>query len=413
MKVSKTLKNIISILVAASLISVNISQASDFDEIISGSLLTINDTYMDEIEELEVFGETTQDPNNLADIKSVGELYVDKYGNPILNSAGEKQYKIKIISRNKNLLNNKDLVQGVMNYGTVGASDLIHRDSDTRVTLKPENAIPVRPNEKITCKSDKYNFGVAQLSNGTSLGDTGWVQNSITITTGPNTTHIAFNISKGSTPAGNEVFSPDEIMPGDIMLYYGDEEVDFTDCVSNEIELILPYQLQKLGDVYDKMYYDKYSNSFIVEKNIQDLVLDGSENWYMVNGSDPESLNKNSLHFGVCDGFEFTHASKVISDKFIQPANTLLTQDIEGITIRTNNQSIATLYIKVNKNNLSSLNANGFKNWLKDNNVLVKYILKEPKMDRVYFRGNMINIQDGETNLFTKETRTPVTSVMG
>lgn len=377
----------------------NISFANHtYYEYLEGKFLTIKDTYSDNIEELEVFGDTIQNSNDLSDIKSVGTLYVDENNQPILDKKGNKQYMINLTSTNKNLLNNKNVIQGVYNYGTIGGTP-IFRTSDVRLTLSPEQAIPMAPNTVITCKSEKFNFAIAELNNGVSLGDTGWQQGTVTITTKPQTTHVAFNISKGDAPAGTEQITTDDLLPGDIMLCYGDESIDLVDHLSSDIEIILPHQLQKVGDVSDKLYYDKNSNRFVVEKNIEDLVLTGQENWYFVTNN-----TTNTAQFGVYDGFEFTTLTRVMSDRFTQTEDTLLSKDEEMISIRTNSNGIDTLYIRIDKTKLDEVTVSCFKKWLSQNNTLVKYKLKSPKIS--YIKSEDLKLYDGETNIFDYTTNT-------
>ena len=82
-----------------------------------GTFITVTDKSEDDIidtdrfiEVTEIWGNTVQDEENLEDIQSVGELYVDDEGNPILDELGREQYKIEIESCNCiNLFNKSDI----------------------------------------------------------------------------------------------------------------------------------------------------------------------------------------------------------------------------------------------------------------------------------------------------------------
>ena len=396
MKLNRIISNglVLSMLISNYFSNISLA-SSNYHEHISGKILNINDTFSEDIEEIDVFGESIQNPNDLSDIKSVGDLYVDDKGDPILDKEGNKQYIIKLTSRNINLLNEKDLIKGVYNYGTIGVIPTF-RDSNVRVTLSPEKGIPIKSNSTITCKSDKFHFAIAELNNGITLGDTGWQQDSITITTKAETTHITFNIKL----SGDKEIKPQDILPGDIMLYYGDETIDLHESISNQIEIILPHQLQKVGDVSDKLYYDKKSKSFVVEKNIEDLLLNGSENWYAVNASNPDSFLKTTFQFGLNEGFNFVANTRVLSTRFKQHPDLTIGRDEEAISIRINNAGVPTLYIRINQDELSSVDAKGFKAWLKANNTLVKYQLDSPKISRIYTSKDTLQFYEGQTNLF-------------
>lgn len=69
-------------------------------ETLEGEEIVINNSTTGELKEIEIFGDTIQDPDNLGKTQSVGDLYVDKDGNPILDKQGRKQYVVKIVSRN-------------------------------------------------------------------------------------------------------------------------------------------------------------------------------------------------------------------------------------------------------------------------------------------------------------------------
>lgn len=179
--------------------------------------------------------------------------------------------------------------------------------------------------------------------------------------------------------------------------------------LSNEVEILLPQQLQRLGDVQDKLYFDKSRGKYIIEKNIENLILNGAENWYRVNSS---ATVVNTVYFGFNEGFDFIHASKVLSDKFIQPDNTILSEDKKGISIRNNSHSIPTMYIKINENKLSDYTVNSFKEWLSNNNVLVKYQLKEPQFIELENLNKIkLPMYNNETNIYVSSKNSISTNI--
>ena len=62
------------------------------------------------IEIPEIWGNTIQDENDLNIIQSVGELYVDEEGNPILDEEGNEQYKLELISSDGGNQSNKTTI---------------------------------------------------------------------------------------------------------------------------------------------------------------------------------------------------------------------------------------------------------------------------------------------------------------
>jgi len=59
------------------------------------------------IEISEIFGNTVQDENDLSVIDSVGELYVDEEGDPILDDGGNEQHRLELVSSDGNGNSNK------------------------------------------------------------------------------------------------------------------------------------------------------------------------------------------------------------------------------------------------------------------------------------------------------------------
>lgn len=84
-----------------------------------------------------------------------------------------------------------------------------------RLTLTPENAIPVNKNSTVVVNSTNFKYALAQLSNGVSLGDTGWVTGKTVLTLDEKTTHIAFNIAN----LDNSDLTKEDISLDDIMVY--------------------------------------------------------------------------------------------------------------------------------------------------------------------------------------------------
>src|SRR5699024_6921917 len=99
-------------------------------------MLTINNTIDGAIQDIEIKGNTVQDPDNLSDIKSVGELQEDGI------------YKMSILSCGKNLFD------GELEQGLITDSTGVTGNSDNYVRTK--NYITVN-NSYITL-SCKYNI---------------------------------------------------------------------------------------------------------------------------------------------------------------------------------------------------------------------------------------------------------------
>ena len=67
---------------------------------VQGENLSIEYTKEGYLREVEIWGNTIQNDEDLSNIQHLGELYVDESGQPILDSDSREQYKIEIESRN-------------------------------------------------------------------------------------------------------------------------------------------------------------------------------------------------------------------------------------------------------------------------------------------------------------------------
>ena len=205
------------------------------------------------IEVTEIWGNTVQDENNLEDIQSVGELYVDEQGEPILDDLGKEQYKIEIESCNCiNLFNKSDI--------TVNGADSISNIF-----------IPVVEGEKITSTSSRSDgwmkFELYDINKIKKYSNFGNIQSNKCTITIPNNIHFIKPVF--STLAMFDAMT----IRGDRILKYE----SFIPQVQNKTTILLPCQLQKVGNVYDRLYWDSEKGKYVVEKNVVFNIIDGSE----------------------------------------------------------------------------------------------------------------------------------------
>lgn len=207
------------------------------------------------IEVTEVWGNTVQDENNLEDIQSVGELYVNEQGQPILDDLGREQYKIKMESCND-----------------INAMDSCIRKDGYRLNGENEDGSPKeqvwRGNSIITVPLYK---GLIYVLNNVIR-----IRNIYLYDTKNNL------IRKQSNVYGDHKFTVDfngytkfSIFTEDIpkiyfginLDYYGSSKLPIP-TQSHKTTILLPCQLQKVGDVYDRLYWDSEKRKYVVEKNI-------------------------------------------------------------------------------------------------------------------------------------------------
>lgn len=226
---------------------------------VEGTFITATDKSEDDtidtsrfVEVTEIWGNTIQDENNLEDIQSIGELYVDEQGEPILDELGREQYKIEIESCNCiNLFNKSDI--------TVNGADSISNIF-----------IPVVEGEKITSTSSRSDgwmkFDLYDINKIKKYSNFGNIQSNKCTITIPNNIHFIKPVF--STLAMFDAMT----IRGDKILKYE----SFIPQVQNKTTILLPCQLQKVGDVYDRLYWDSEKCRYVVEKNIGKYIDDGT-----------------------------------------------------------------------------------------------------------------------------------------
>lgn len=251
------------------------------------------------IEVTEVWGNTVQDENNLEDIQSVGELYVDDEGNPISDYLDREQYKIEIESCND-----------------INAMDSCIRKDGYRLNGENEDGSPKeqvwRGSSIITVPLYK---GLIYVLNNVIR-----IRNIYLYDTKNNL------IRKQSNVYGDHKFTVDfngyakfSIFTEDIPKIYFGINLDYYNSSklpiptqSNKTTILLPCQLQKVGDVYDRMYWDSEKGKYVVEKNIEETILDG-------NIRDTTTSNGHNLY-------------KMILDKLRANDETIIIQGLKSVT---------------------------------------------------------------------------------
>ena len=244
---------------------------------LEGKYITIDDSMEGNLEEIEIFGNTVQDENDLDDIQSVGDLYVDENGNPILDRQGREQYKIDIVSSNSNLnYNNKFYDKPI---GTMSIVDNGYKVESNHNQVHLCYNIPLNGNTEVTVKakmtgiSSNYSNSQAVMEwwvDGTwgyeripfKDGELNYMINNPKITSTSKVLTVRIGIGKSDFDYGYAIFN-------DISLAYGDTtNLPFEEPMEQKTTVLLPCQLEKVGDVADKLYWDNKKGRYVVEKNI-------------------------------------------------------------------------------------------------------------------------------------------------
>lgn len=213
------------------------------------------------IEIPEIWGNTVQDESDLNIIQSVGDLYVDESGEPILDEEGNEQYKLEIESNDNVNILDYELGYDIGLYNDDGTFNTTQTRERTG-----KHYVPVKEGRKyIFYKGDGVQFGqwfkiyafdneknfIGRLSNvhATSIFY-------YTIPKGRNIKYIKICIT--------DIWdTPHIIEDGKTIKFYGSGK-----GLSNKTTILMPQPLRKVGDFCDKLYWDYERNKYILEVNV-------------------------------------------------------------------------------------------------------------------------------------------------
>lgn len=205
------------------------------------------------IEVTEIWGNTVQDENNLEDIQSIGELYVDEQGEPILDELGREQYKIEIESCNNNLFDEEWVMHPTMNNKVQSKNYIEVYDNLSYITNNMNSWYTLLGYRSLIAQCYDKNYS--------RLGQVLIYASAYRpFTLLKNTKYIKFDLD-GSLENIDKIYC---------QLNIGSVLGSYTPHQSHKTTILLPCQLQKVGNVYDRLYWDSEKGKYVVEKNINE-----------------------------------------------------------------------------------------------------------------------------------------------
>lgn len=249
---------------------------------VQGENLSVDYSKEGYLREVEIWGNTIQNEEDLSDIQHLGELYVDEEGQPILDSEGREQYKIEIESRNfytndlfylGNNVSELNLEPNFINTNNV-------RNSKFTIELECGDF----KDGKIIYFKDEYSLELSKEGTALKLRsfntDTGYTSKMFNCNKG-DIISIVYNGNVNLYVNGNFIVSLSWLQ------YYGNicvvQNLSFlkinTISIAQEhllksepktykTTLLLPCQLMKVGNVSDRLYWDSEKGKYIVEKKV-------------------------------------------------------------------------------------------------------------------------------------------------
>lgn len=281
---------------------------------------------------VEVLGNTIQDANNLADIRSVGDKV-----------EGQELYEIPVVSTNENLFNRQDYVKGGFydsegfktNASAYYSDKLIKVSPSTTYYYLSKDSSPVKISYNVFYDANK---NVIQTE-----------YDKTQITTTPTTKYIRVS------PWDNIIETENPFS------YIGEKQI-YEPYQEDKLTILSPVQLEKVGNVADRLICK--DGVWGVEKNIGVYYTNGEEVVGMYN---PNTTNTIGFRFD----FKTTNTRDIIVEGFYYLHN----DDDTKHCLKTANQLI--LYI--DRSELDTEDGEGFKKWLKDNKLKIVYQTTQPQ----------------------------------
>ena len=317
----------------------DIEKAKEIYTSVEGSNIS-TDSSSGYLKDVEILGNTIQDieqKGDLSDIRSVG----DKVEN-------QELYEIPVLIRGKNLNSGFELGDLSTSDGTLVTSSTKTRSIEF-IKIDILNSYNIHRNGinegfNVYCYNDAKDFlGLKTKSNGLFVSSD-FLEG---------TKYVKF--VKTSTDTTN------------FQLEEGTVVTPYEPYVEDKLTILSPVQLEKVGDVADRII--EKDGVFGVEKNIEIVVFDGSENWTIKNKI-LENTTRAGLTFSQCLN------STLMSSQFIYKTDaSQYNNDEEGVSINSDKL----LCFRILKSKLLEDNINGIKQWLSQNNLLIKYATTQPQ----------------------------------
>lgn len=307
---------------------------------VKGTNISATGTVVAPISDLVILGNTVQNPNNLADIKSVG------------NAQSDGRYRFGIVSCGKNLFD------GVIEMGTIGSDTGLDVNVSSEVRSKNYTRIPKSKNLVISYDLD-HNAGIRYYDSKYKYIGYQGVSNGQPLTVPSNAEYVRFKFMTTNTNIR-------------VMLEEGTTSTSYQLYSEDRTSVLLPCQIEKVGTSEDRLYYNSDSKSWCIDKNTVDTVLDGNElGWKLYIPSDAANVNTICFEIGKPNKFSNPDDKSLNIMSSVLPTITAgdsYSRDIEGVADRYD-----LIRVKVNRTKLATPDVSGFKNWLSKNNMLVKY----------------------------------------
>lgn len=305
-----------------------------------GSFITVDNSVEASIQNIEILGNTVQNPNNLSDIKSVGSQIADGH------------YKMSILSCGKNLLSSKWELGSISSGNNISSSNQIRTIDYIKVKSNVDYVLSGVPNYTIVFydKNKKY---ISEIGR----------QGGTKFTIVENCMYIRFR-----------TYTSDNITDVNlkIQLEEGTVATPYEPHKETKNTILLPCQLEKVGDVADRLYYDEVEKAWCIEKNVKSKTLNT-----LPQGIAISSLT-NTVRFNIVKEVVFEDILNINPGNNRGLCNQLTInhmwdKDEEGFYVDSN------ICFRLNKSKFTTLDNDGYNGYLNKNPLAFKYATATPQ----------------------------------
>lgn len=260
-------------------------------ESVEGSYNSIDNTLDGYLKDVEIKGNTIQDPNNLTDIRSVGDRV-----------EGQELYEIPVLSCGKNLFNGEFLDGKAIDFTTGN-----YYDNPNMSSIK--NYISVKSNATYYFNVKPYAWVIQYDTNKKCIDAKQFWEK---FTTDTNCRYI-------------KIYIQTEHKHNTIQLEEGTVATPYEPYIEDKLTILSPVQLEKVGDVRDRII--EKDGVLGVEKNVITCRFNGSENFNPY--SNQGQINTKAWRvdisghvsswqtgYGICNEYTFTIGNDVYSGDF-------------------------------------------------------------------------------------------------
>lgn len=308
------------------------------------------------LKDVEILGNTIQNSENLADIRSVGDKV-----------EGQELYKIDVLSVGKNLFNKNGIKITSTNCSVTNNNGVL--------TIQPSsyNGKNYAVCLDVDIKPGTY-FYTGKASSSTQFRN-GGASGEVVCNLGASTNKV-INIAKdvdcivlNYTAISNGVITFDL---NSIQIEEGTVATQYEPYQEDKLTILSPTPLEKVGDIRDRII--EKNGVWGVEKSIKTVVFDGT----VVSGNVSSNFPSDNSSMFYIVFTDTANDSVLICDKFPNKnISHISNRNIEGVFVSVNGSNNA-FYFRIFNDKLPTQDVQGFKQWLSENNVTIKYKTVNP-----------------------------------